>query len=92
MKIDNALSLLFFFFLFFFQNITCSIYILLESYVGLEVVPVTVSSVGTSVFDGVTARRSKTHGEFVSLKQRPMTSRAVCYRIELAMAKPFMPG
>ena len=26
------------------------------------------------------------------LEQRPMTSRAVCYRIELADAKTFMPG
>ena len=32
------------------------------------------------------------HGEFVSLKQRPLTNRAVCYRIELAVAKTFMPG
>ena len=32
--------------------------------------------------------------EFVSLKQRPMTSRAVCYGIKLAVtvAKTFMPG
>ena len=37
-------------------------------------------------------RRSKIHDEFVSLKQRPMTSHAVCYRIELAIAKTFMPG
>ena len=29
---------------------------------------------------------------FVGLKQRPMTSRTVCYRIELAVAKTFMPG
>ena len=32
------------------------------------------------------------HGEVVSLKQRPMTSRAVCYRVELAVAKTFLPG
>ena len=41
--------------------------------------------------DDVTARSSKIHGEFVRLKQRPLTSRAVCYRIELAAAKTFMP-
>ena len=35
------------------------------------------SDVPTVVGD-VTARRSKMHGEFVSLKQRPMASRAVC--------------
>ena len=46
----------------------------------------------TREVDDVTARRSKMYGEFVSLKQRPMTSRAVCYRIELAVAKFFMPG
>ena len=46
----------------------------------------------TSVVGGVTARRSKMLGEFVSLKQRPVTSRAVCYRTELADAKIFMPG
>ena len=45
-----------------------------------------------SVVGDVTARRSKMHGEFVSLKQRPMTSRAVCYKIDLAVAKIFMPG
>ena len=45
-------------------------------------VPLTPSVVGD-----VTTGRSKVHGELVSLKQRPMTSRAVCYRIELAFAK-----
>ena len=31
-------------------------------------------------------------GEFIRLKQRPVTSGVVCYRIELAVAKSFMPG
>ena len=44
------------------------------------------------VVGDVTARHSKMHGELVSLKRRPMTSRAVCYRIELFVAKTFMPG
>ena len=46
----------------------------------------------TSVAGDVTARRSKMHGEFESLKQRPMTSSVVSYRIELAVAKTLMPG
>ena len=47
----------------------------------LELVPVTVTSLSdTSVVGDVIARRSKMHGELVSLKQRPMTSHAVCYR------------
>ena len=57
-----------------------------------ELVPVTVMSLDTSVVSDVTARRLKMHGEFVSLKQRPMTSCAVSYRIELAIDKIFMPG
>ena len=40
----------------------------------------------TSVVGDVTVRLSKMHGEFISLKLRPMTSGAVCYRIELAVA------
>ena len=42
-----------------------------------------------SVDGDVTARRSKMHGEFVSLKQRPVTSRAVFYTINSAVARIF---
>ena len=51
-----------------------------------SLVPVTVTSLRHSVVGDVTARRSKMHGEFASLKQRPITSLMVCYRIELAVA------
>ena len=37
----------------------------------------------------VTARRSKNDGELISLKPRPVTSRAVFYRIKLAVTKSF---
>ena len=54
------------------------------------VVPVTVKSLGhTSAVGDVTVRRSKMHGEFVSLKQRPVTSRAVFYKIKSAVARIF---
>ena len=57
-----------------------------------RLVPVTVTSLDTIVVGDVTARRSKMHGEFVSLKQRPMTSSVACFMIELAVAKILMPG
>ena len=43
----------------------------------------------TGVVGDVTARRSKMHGEFVSLKQRPVTSRVVFYRTKSAVARFF---
>ena len=43
----------------------------------------------TGVVGDVTARRSKMHGEFVSLKQRPVTSREVFYRIKSPVARIF---
>ena len=58
----------------------------------LNLVPVTVTSLrhlDTSIVGDVIARRSKMHGEFVSLKQRPVTSRAVFYRIKSAVARIF---
>ena len=51
-----------------------------------------MTSFDTSEVGDVIARLSKIQGKFESLKQRPMTSSAVCYRIELAVAKTFMPG
>ena len=41
----------------------------------------------TRIVGDVTARRSKMHGEFVSLKQRPVTGCAVSYGIDLSVAK-----
>ena len=57
-----------------------------------RVASASVSDLDTTIVGDVTVRRSKMDGEFVSLKQQPMTSRAVCYRIELAVAKTWMPG
>ena len=47
------------------------------SQLGTIFTDISAITLDTSVVGDVTARRSKMHGEFVSLKQRPVTSRAV---------------
>ena len=54
----------------------------------LELFPVQWRPLDTSVVGDVPARRSKMHGEFVTLKERPVTSRAVFYRIKSDVARP----
>ena len=54
-----------------------------------EISPSDSGPLDTSVVGDVTARRSKMRGEFVSLKQRLVTSRAVFYRIKPTVARTF---
>ena len=55
----------------------------------IKIVPVTVTFLRHLRSGDITVQRSKIHGQFRSLKQRPVTSRAVFYRIKLAVARIF---